>query len=122
VHVDSIKGPLLVIQGANDTSVDREQSDLMVSAVKAKNVPVTYLLYPDEGHGLQRSANNLSAHIVADRFLANCLGGRSEPIDATSLVGSSVQVVEGREHIPGLASALDLRGESASQSSVKSVH
>jgi hypothetical protein len=75
----------------------------MVSAVRANGVPVTYLLYPDEGHGFQRAANNRSLYAIEEQFLAKCLGGRAEPITVTDLKGSSVQVLEGADHIDGLA-------------------
>jgi dipeptidyl aminopeptidase/acylaminoacyl peptidase len=51
-----IRKPLIVTQGANDPSVKQELSDRMVWAVRANGVPVTYVLYPDEGHGFQRAA------------------------------------------------------------------
>jgi acetyl esterase/lipase len=105
-HADQIRKPLLVAQGANDPGVNRSQSDRMVAAVKAKGMPVTYLLYPDEGHGFQRAANNLSFYAIEEQFLAKCLGGRSEPLTGTDLKGSSVQVVEGADQIEGLVGAL----------------
>src|SRR5215469_10304252 len=94
-HADQIRKPLLVIQGANDPVVKPYQSEQMVAAVKAAGVPVTYLFYPDEGHGFVRGENNLSFYAVAEQFLAQCLGGRAEPLTADSIRGSSMQVVEG---------------------------
>jgi dipeptidyl aminopeptidase/acylaminoacyl peptidase len=105
-HADQLRNPLLVAQGANDPAVKPYQSDRMVAAVKAHGTPVTYLLYPDEGHGFQRAPNNLSFYAVAEQFLAQCLGGRSEPITADSFSGSSVQVLEGADQIEGLQAAL----------------
>ena len=49
--VDAIKKPLLIAQGANDPRVKQAESDQIVKAMKDKNIPVTYVLYPDEGHG-----------------------------------------------------------------------
>ena len=80
----------------------------MVEVFVENGVEVTYLLYPDEGHGLLRPENNRSFWAVAEVFLAECLGGRYQPL-SDELVASSVQVVAGAEHIPGLEQALALR-------------
>jgi dienelactone hydrolase len=71
-------------------------------------VAVTYLLYPDEGHGLLRPENSFSFWAVSEAFLAQCLGGRSSPI-GDALNGSSLQVPVGAERIPGLPEALAKR-------------
>jgi hypothetical protein len=63
-----------------------------VGALQEKGIPVTYLLYPDEGHGFARPANRLSFHAIAERFLAEVLGGRCEPV-GDDLERSSMQVV-----------------------------
>ena len=105
-YVDNIHKPLLIGQGANDPRVKQSESDQIVRAMQEKNIPVTYVLYPDEGHGFARPENNLSFFALAEGFLAQCLGGRSEPI-GDALAGSSITVPEGAEHVPGLAEALD---------------
>ena len=79
-RVDSIVRPLLIGQGANDPRVKQAESDQIVEAMKERGIPVTYVLYPDEGHGFARPENNLSFMAVAEAFLARCLGGRSEPV------------------------------------------
>ena len=53
-RVDAIRKPLLIAQGANDPRVKQAESDQIVNAMKDKNLPVTYVLYPDEGHGFAR--------------------------------------------------------------------
>jgi hypothetical protein len=63
------------------------------------------VLYSDEGHGLVRRENVASFWAIAEGFLAQCLGGRYQPI-TTELEGSSAQVLAGAEHVPGLAAAL----------------
>ena len=105
-HADQMRKPLLVIQGANDPVVKPYHAEQMVAAVKAAGVPVTYLFYPDEGHGLVRGENNLSFSAVAEQFLAQCLGGRAEPLTPDSVQGSSMQVVEGADQIAGLPEIL----------------
>ncbi len=56
--VDRMARPLLVIQGANDPRVPQHESDQMVAKVKAKGIPVWYLLGRDEGHGFQKKLNS----------------------------------------------------------------
>jgi dipeptidyl aminopeptidase/acylaminoacyl peptidase len=104
-HVDKIKKPLLIGQGANDPRVKQAESDQIVSSMKAKNLPVTYVLYPDEGHGFARPANRTSFYAIAEGFLSQCLGGRYEPV-GNDFKGSSVKVLEGAQYVPGLAEAL----------------
>lgn len=71
-----------------------------------RGIPVTYLLFPDEGHGFVRPANRIAFWAVSERFLAGCLGGRSEPFTAEDFAGSSLSVPHGAEYIPGLSEAL----------------
>jgi dipeptidyl aminopeptidase/acylaminoacyl peptidase len=104
-YADRIRKPLLIGQGANDPRVKQAESDQIVQAMQAKNIPVTYVLYPDEGHGLARPENNLSFSAVAETFLAGILEGRFEPID-DDFHGASITVPVGAEQIPGLVEAL----------------
>jgi len=100
-YVDRICKPLLIAQGANDPRVKQAESDQIVQAMQAKGIPVTYLLYQDEGHGFARPENNLSFYAVTEAFLAKCMGGRVEPI-GNDFEGSSIQVLTGVGEIPGL--------------------
>ena len=104
-YADAIQRPLLIGQGANDPRVKQAESDQIVKAMQAKNIPVTYVLYPDEGHGFARPENNLSFNAAAEEFLASCLGGRVEPV-GDDLAGSSITVPTGGELLPGLQTAL----------------
>lgn len=103
--VDRIKRPLLIGQGANDPRVKQDESDQIVKAMTEKKIPVTYVLYPDEGHGFQRPENRTSFNAVVEAFLAQHLGGRVEPI-GEALKGSSITVPAGADQIPGLSEAL----------------
>jgi dipeptidyl aminopeptidase/acylaminoacyl peptidase len=105
-RVDAIEKPLLIGQGANDPRVKQAESDQIVAAMTEKDLPVTYVLYPDEGHGFTRPENNLAFFGIAEGFLHACLGGRYEPLE-DHLAGSSTQVPAGAEHVPGLAEALE---------------
>ncbi|MBE1491066.1 S9 family peptidase [Plantactinospora soyae] len=77
-RVDEIRIPLLIAQGANDPRVRREQSEQLVAALREKEIPHQYLLFPDEGHALVRPRNRLAFYTAVERFLAEHLGGRCE--------------------------------------------
>ena len=100
-YVDSIRKPLLIGQGANDPRVNQAEADQIVKAMQEKNIPVTYLLYPDEGHGFARPENRMSFNAVAEIFLSQFLGGRSEPI-GNDFQNSSITVPAGAQYVPTL--------------------
>jgi dipeptidyl aminopeptidase/acylaminoacyl peptidase len=100
-RADAIVRPLLIGQGANDPRVNQAESDQIVRAMTAKSIPVTYVLFPDEGHGFARPENRIAFNAIAESFLANCLGGRAEPIGG-SLAASTAQVPHGVEFVSGL--------------------
>lgn len=102
---ERIVKPLLIAQGANDPRVKQAESDQIVGAMKSAGIPVTYVLYPDEGHGFAKPANNIAFFAIAENFLAECIGGRAEPL-GDALEPSSAQIIEGEEHVQGLAAAL----------------
>lgn len=104
-RVDAIRRPLLIGQGANDPRVKQDESDQIVNAMTAKGIPVTYVLFPDEGHGFARAENSKAFNAVAEGFLAQCLGGRAQPI-GDDFNGSSITVPTGADGVPGLAEAL----------------
>jgi dipeptidyl aminopeptidase/acylaminoacyl peptidase len=68
-HAANIRRPMLVVQGANDPRVLPVESNELVAAIRANNVPVEYVLFPDEGHGFQRKANRIQASEAYLRFL-----------------------------------------------------
>ena len=78
-HVEKIRAPLIIAQGANDPRVNIRESTQMVESMRAKKLPVTYVVYPDEGHGFARPDNRLDFYGRVDEFLAKVLGGRFEP-------------------------------------------
>ncbi|MBT2478893.1 S9 family peptidase [Streptomyces sp. ISL-94] len=69
-RADDIRIPILVVQGANDVRVPREEAEQLVAALEAKGIPYEYLLFPDEGHGLARPANRQAYYAAVERFLA----------------------------------------------------
>jgi dipeptidyl aminopeptidase/acylaminoacyl peptidase len=68
-HVDKIKAPLLVIQGANDPRVPKSEADQIVEAIRKRNGIVEYLLFEDEGHGLAKLENRITAYTTIADFL-----------------------------------------------------
>jgi dipeptidyl aminopeptidase/acylaminoacyl peptidase len=104
-YADRIKRPILIAQGANDPRVNKNESSQIVQALQDRGIPVTYALYPDEGHGFVRPGNGLSFYALTEAFLSMHLGGRYEPI-GSALNGSSITVPAGADQVPGLAEAL----------------
>jgi dipeptidyl aminopeptidase/acylaminoacyl peptidase len=96
-HVDRINAPLIVIQGDNDPRVPLSESEQIVDAVKRRGLPVEFLRFPDEGHGLVKLQNKLVAYPAIGEFLDRHLGtkgngeagneGRGRQDSETSLAG-----------------------------------
>jgi hypothetical protein len=76
--------------------------------MNAKRIPVTYVVFPDEGHGFARPVNNIAFNAVSENFLAPCLGGRAEPI-GDALRPSTAQVRQGAEFVQGLKEAAGVK-------------
>jgi dipeptidyl aminopeptidase/acylaminoacyl peptidase len=68
-HVDKIRCPMMIIHGATDPRVPIGESEQIVAALKKRNVPVEYLRYEDEGHGLAKLKNRLDAYPKMVDFL-----------------------------------------------------
>jgi len=109
--VHEIERPLLIGQGANDPRVTQLEADQIVAAMKEKKIPVTYVLYPDEGHGFARPENRKSFNAVTEAFLAEHLGGRYQPV-GEDFAGSMITVPTGADGVPGLPEALTAYEES----------
>jgi dipeptidyl aminopeptidase/acylaminoacyl peptidase len=101
----AIKRPLLIGQGANDPRVKQAEADQIVAAMQAKKIPVTYVLYADEGHGFQRPENKMSFNAVTETFLAQCLGGSYQPV-GDDFKGSSIAVPAGADQVTGIVDAV----------------
>jgi dipeptidyl aminopeptidase/acylaminoacyl peptidase len=98
---NQIVKPLLIGQGANDPRVKQSESDQIVAAMQGHGIPVTYVLFPDEGHGFHRPENNIAFNAVVEGFLATVLGGRAEALGA-ALAASTAQILTGEDMVQGL--------------------
>jgi dipeptidyl aminopeptidase/acylaminoacyl peptidase len=76
-HVDKIKVPLFIAQGANDPRVNKAESDQVVEALKKRGVKVDYMVKDNEGHGFGNEENQFEFYGAMEKFLATHLGGRS---------------------------------------------
>ena len=79
---NEIRSPLLIAQGANDPRVKQAESDQIVASLRENGIPVTYILFEDEGHGFADPQNNQRFTALAEGFLAKTLGGAEEPVHA----------------------------------------
>ncbi|HZV68716.1 MAG TPA: S9 family peptidase [Saprospiraceae bacterium] len=78
-HADNIKNPVMVLQGANDPRVLKIESDEIVAAMKKNNIPVNYVVFPDEGHGFVKKENEIKGYseilVFLDQYLKKPLEG-----------------------------------------------
>jgi dipeptidyl aminopeptidase/acylaminoacyl peptidase len=73
--LDRIKTPLIVLHGANDTNVPLIEAEQIVENLKGRNVPVQYVLFPDEGHGWRKLPNRVKSTTEIVRFFDERLNG-----------------------------------------------
>ncbi len=104
-QVEKIKRPLLIGQGGNDPRVKQSESDQIVAAMNSRNIPVTYVLYPDEGHGFDRPENDISFYAICELFLSQHLGGQHQAI-GEDFCGAKFEVLSGADNILGLTIAM----------------
>jgi dipeptidyl aminopeptidase/acylaminoacyl peptidase len=101
-HAASIHRPLLIGQGANDPRVKQAESEQIVKAMKDHHLPVSYIVFPDEGHGFARASNSIAFYGAVEAFLSAYLGGSYAPLTRAEIEASTLQVKEGKDGIPGL--------------------
>jgi dipeptidyl aminopeptidase/acylaminoacyl peptidase len=67
--VNRVVTPTIVLHGANDTNVPVGEAEQVVSNLKSRNIPVKYVLFPDEGHGWTRTSNKITSTLsIVDWF------------------------------------------------------
>ncbi len=86
-HVDKIQAPLMIAHGSKDVRVKQRESDQIAFSMKAKGIPIDYVVYPNEGHGIRRPPNRVDFMGRVELFLQEHLGGRSQDFEVP--VGSS---------------------------------
>jgi dipeptidyl aminopeptidase/acylaminoacyl peptidase len=68
-HVDKIKVPLFIAQGANDPRVPISESDQIVKALKERGIDVPYMVKDNEGHGFMNEENRFDFYRAMEKFL-----------------------------------------------------
>jgi dipeptidyl aminopeptidase/acylaminoacyl peptidase len=76
-HIDKIKQPLFVVQGANDPRVNINESDQIVSQLRAKGFPVPYMVKYNEGHGFGHEENRMELYKCMLGFFAKNFSGHN---------------------------------------------
>lgn len=71
--LDRVTAPTLVLHGANDTNVPVHEAEQVVAALQERDVPVDYILFPDEGHGFANERNRITAAAAIVKWFANYL-------------------------------------------------
>ncbi|MEQ1781951.1 MAG: S9 family peptidase [Hyphomonadaceae bacterium] len=77
--LDRVKTALMVLHGANDTNVPVIEAEQIVARLKARDVPVEYVLFPDEGHGFRRLENRIRSTELTTAFFKTHLTADAAP-------------------------------------------
>jgi dipeptidyl aminopeptidase/acylaminoacyl peptidase len=75
----AIRAPLLIVHGANDPRVKQRESDQIVEVMRQSEIPVDYLVFDNEGHGIADPDNLKRFAALTETFLSRTLGSRVEP-------------------------------------------
>lgn len=100
-RVGQIRRPLLIGLGARDRMATQAEFDAVTLSLRGRRVPLTALVFPDEGAEFTRPANRLAFAAVLEQFLGDCLGGRIEPVGA-AFEGANLIAFDGAASVPGL--------------------
>ena len=73
-HMDKVKCPLFIAQGANDPRVNKDESDQVVAALKARGIEVEYMVKDNEGHGFHNEENRFDFYGAMEKFLDQHIG------------------------------------------------
>jgi dipeptidyl aminopeptidase/acylaminoacyl peptidase len=75
-HIDEVSAPVMVIHGANDPRVPLSEAEQLVEALRERDVPVEFLAFEDEGHGIVKLKNKLIVYPAIVGFLDDYVGSR----------------------------------------------
>ena len=76
--LDRIRAATMVQHGANDTNVPVVEAEQIVNHLKSRNLPVEYILFPDEGHGWRKTSNRIKSTVEMVRFFDKYLNAGQE--------------------------------------------
>jgi dipeptidyl aminopeptidase/acylaminoacyl peptidase len=96
-----ITKPMLIGHGANDVRCKVAEAEQIVAAMHAKDIPVIYVVFPNEGHGFHHPANSIAFNAMTEAFLARHLGGRCEPV-GDDFAGSTHDIRAGADQLVSL--------------------
>ena len=86
--VDQLSCPIIFLQGAEDKIVPPNQAEEMVNALKAKGIPVAYLLFEGEQHGFRKAENIKRALDAELSFYAQLFGFEpADEIEPVEIIG-----------------------------------
>jgi dipeptidyl aminopeptidase/acylaminoacyl peptidase len=95
------RNPVLVVHGAQDSRVPADQAERIVDRFVEHEVPVTYVVFPDEGHGVVRAGNRTAFYSIVEAFFGQCLGGAYRPV-TDQLEEANLLIPVGSDRVPGL--------------------
>lgn len=99
-RADHVARPMLILHGQNDVRCKIAESEAFVAAMQSKNLPVTFVVFPDEGHGFSKPQNEIAHVALVEAFLARHLGGAFEPF-GVDLDSSSHEIRCGADGVAG---------------------
>jgi len=76
-NVDRVTAPTIVLHGANDTNVPVIEAEQVVESLRRRNVPVEYVLFPDEGHGWRKTPNRIRSTVAIVEWFERYLTQRA---------------------------------------------
>jgi len=83
-HMEKVKCPLFIAQGANDPRVNKAESDQVVEALKARGITVEYMVKDNEGHGFSNEENRFDFYGAMEKFLDQHIGSGYKPATAAA--------------------------------------
>ncbi|MBB2976073.1 dipeptidyl aminopeptidase/acylaminoacyl peptidase [Microbacterium endophyticum] len=84
-HVDGFTAPMLILQGADDAVVPPSQAEAIRDALRARGIPLAYVLYQGEGHGFRRQETIVDSLEKEIAFLGKAFGFTPDGVAALEL-------------------------------------